>query len=134
MTQKYVLLSFNYQKGKPKVTVKLKYKEKSKYFSFLVDSGSDYTLISQSDAVTLGIDYKEINAPEIKIEIADLTTMHTKKVPLTLLIDTFELNIPVLIAKEPVERLLGRKGVFPKFDITFKERLEEIEFKYYQEV
>lgn len=100
-----------------------------RYFEFLIDSGSDYTIIPQSDAAILGVNYKELSTKEIEIHTANLTTMHGKEARMILTIGKFDLNIPVLIIKEEVERLLGRKGVFSEFEITFKERNNTVVFK-----
>lgn len=96
---------------------------------FLVDSGADYTLISASNAFLIGIDYKKINKPEMKIEVANLTFIKTKKVHLTMCIENQIFCIPVLVANQEVENLLGRKGFFDKFDILFQERLQQMIFK-----
>ena len=55
-----------------------------RYFEFLIDSGSDYTLISQSDALVLGIRYQDIRSSESTAELADLNIIHTKKINLEL--------------------------------------------------
>jgi len=103
-------------------------KNKSRYFRLLIDSGADYTLISKSDAAVLGLNYKNINTKEIKVEIANLAFIHTKKSHLTITIEDNSFKIPVLIAKEEVECLLGRKGIFDKFDILFREKEGQVIF------
>ncbi len=102
---------------------------RARYFEFLIDSGADFTLISKSDAYLLGIDYSELKTKEIKVEVANLAFIHAKKTNLHIEISEKIFTIPVLIAKEEVERLLGRKGVFENFDITFKEQEEHVLFK-----
>lgn len=82
---------------------------KAKYFEFLIDTGADYTLISHYDAQILGLTYKAIKQKEIKVEVANLTFIHTKKVSLILTIDNHDFKIPVLVAREKAEPLLGRK-------------------------
>lgn len=103
--------------------------KRQRYFEFLVDSGSDFTLISRSDGMFLGVDYTLLDGEEVEVQVANMTVLHTKKVKLMLEIcdETFE--IPVLVAKEEVERLLERKGVFDKFDITFREKDMEVVFE-----
>lgn len=101
---------------------------KARYFEFLIDSGADYTLISQYDAQLLGVEYKRIKQKEIQVEVANLAFIHTKKTMLILTIENENFPIPVLIARENVESLLGRKGLFNKFDILFKENQEEVIF------
>lgn len=49
--------AFPYVKGRPSITVQLGIPEgRSRYFELLIDSGADYTVISKSDAMILGID------------------------------------------------------------------------------
>ena len=121
---------FTYIGGWPKIMAKLSFGENTpRYFEFLIDSGSDYTLISQSDALVLGIHYEDIRGQESTAELADLNIIHTKKINLELKIDDITLNIPVLVAKEKVECLLGRKGVFDKFDILFQESKQQVILK-----
>ena len=112
------------------ITAKLrKPRGKARYFRFLIDSGADYTLISQKDAFLLGINYKKIRRKEIKVELANSSSVSAKKIELLLSIENLEFKIPVLIFKKEVDSLLGRKGVFDLFDITFKEREGFIVFK-----
>ena len=112
------------------LTAKLgKAKGPSRYFEFLIDSGSDYTIIPKSDAEILEVHYDQLESKEIKVEAANLTVMHGKEAKLKIEIMGEILTIPVLITKEEVDRLLGRKGVFTKFDITFKEKAGVVIFK-----
>lgn len=112
------------------MTAKLrKGRNKARYFEFLIDSGADYTLISQSDASLLGIDYSELKTQEIKVEVANLACIHAKKTKVTLTIGNHDFTISILIAKEEVERLLGRKDVFSEFKITFKENSNFVIFQ-----
>ncbi|MDH5597289.1 MAG: retroviral-like aspartic protease family protein [Candidatus Peregrinibacteria bacterium] len=102
--------------------------ERGRFFRLLVDSGADYTLISSSDALILGIEYKKISTREVKVEVANLAFIHTKKTRLVIEIEGVKLSIPVLVAKEEVECLLGRKGVFTYFDILFQEQRQQMIF------
>lgn len=112
------------------VTAKLRMqKGKARYFEFLIDTGADYTLISQYDAQLLGLKYKNIKQKEIKVEVANLAFIHTKKVSLILTIEDYDFNVPVLIAREEVESLLGRKGIFEHFNVLFQEYSEQVIFK-----
>lgn len=120
---------FPYIGGWPKIMAKLKKgKGVARYFEFLIDSGSDYTLISAIDALRLGIEYKSLKGIESTAELADGHPIHTKKVNLELWIEELHLVIPVLIAKENVEPLLGRKGIFDQFDILFQEVKQQVTF------
>lgn len=103
--------------------------EKFRYCEFLVDSGADYTMIPNSTALVLSLEYEKIDSEEIKVEVANLAFMHTKKTTLTLTLEGHDFEIPVLIAKEEAECLLGRKGIFENFDILFQENQQQIIFK-----
>ncbi|MEK7524679.1 MAG: retropepsin-like aspartic protease [Patescibacteria group bacterium] len=102
---------------------------KARYFELLIDTGADYTLISQYDAQLLGLKYKAIKQKEIKVEVANLTFIYTKKVSLLLTIEGHEFTIPVLIARDGVESLLGRKGLFEHFEVVFQEYNQQVIFK-----
>lgn len=103
--------------------------DKSRYFEFLIDSGADYTLISQSDALYLGLEYDEFESEETKVEAANLSFIHTKMALFILTIEGKNFRIPVLVAKEKVEPLLGRRGVFENFDVIFQENRQQVVFK-----
>ena len=102
---------------------------KGRYFELLVDSGADYTLISQYDAALIGVNYKKIRSKEQKIEMPNLTCIKAKKVSLELELRKCIVKIPVLVAEEEVECLLGRKGVFDYFDVFFEQRKGRVVFK-----
>jgi predicted aspartyl protease len=102
---------------------------KARYFEFLIDSGADYTLIANSHAYLLGLEYNKLKSKEIKVEVANLAFIHAKKAKLTLTIEDMVFTITVLVAKEEVECLLGRRGVFDNFDVIFMESERQVIFK-----
>ena len=104
-------------------------KTSARYFEFLIDSGSDYTLIPKSAATLIGIDYNHIPKQKTKVETANLQSINAKRTELHLDIRGEQLKIPVLVCEEEVECLLGRKGVFENFDITFQERAQQVIFR-----
>lgn len=110
------------------VTAKLNFNGVGRYFEFLVDSGSDYTLISKSDALILGVDLNHLKTSLIRVELANLEFLEAYKIKLKMTLFDQELIVPVLIADTEVECLLGRKGVFDQFDIVFKERQQKLFF------
>lgn len=112
------------------LTAKLgKTPEDAKYVEFLIDSGSDITIISKFDGELLGIDYVQIPSKEIAFEAANMTNMYGKETKLTINMQGNVFTIPVFITKEMSECLLGRAGVFSKFEVTFKERAGVVVFK-----
>lgn len=122
-------LKFPYIKGRPFILVKLgTANENLRYFRLLIDSGADYTLISEKDGQLFGLDYNDIYTKEIKIEMADSSFIHAKKKILLMNIEGVELKVTALITKENVECLMGRQGVFENFDILFKEVDQEVVF------
>lgn len=100
-----------------------------RYLEFLVDSGSDFSMISNTTAMVLGLEYEKLKTEEVKVELANMSYMHTKEAALTVTIEGNDLKIPVLIAREEADSLLGRKGVFEKFDITIQESQQQVIFK-----
>ncbi len=100
----------------------------ARYFEFLVDSGADYTLISKSNAVLLGIDVDNLKKNKTKVEIANLKFINVYKVFLTITIGSINLKIPIMIADGEVECLLGRKGIFDVFDVLFQEQRQKLVF------
>lgn len=123
-------LEFPYIKGRPMLTAKLgKNRDEARYLDFLIDSGSDYTIIPKSDGEILGINYEEIKGKEIRMEAANLTGIHGKETKMNIDIRGHNFTIPVVITEEEGDRLLGRIGVFNKFNIIFKEREGKVVFE-----
>ena len=100
----------------------------AKYFRFLVDSGADYTLISASEATLIGIDYQKIKSKIVRLEVANMNFIEAKKTFLDIIIYDVSIKIPVLITKEKIDGLLGRKGFFEHFDILFQECRQQMIF------
>ena len=121
--------AFPYVKGRPSITVRFRSTAgKARYFELLIDSGADYSIISKSDAIALGIDYNHIQCKEKRVEAANMSSIHVKDVRLSLSIDKLSLTVPVLISREYSEALLGRKGIFSRFDILFQENQNQVTF------
>lgn len=102
---------------------------KGRYFRFLIDSGADYTLIPKSKAILLGLNYKDLKTTEGTVEASNHTYIKTKTTHLHLTIDRITIKIPVLVCEEEIDCLLGRKGVFENFEITFREKQQEVVFR-----
>lgn len=102
--------------------------KKQRYFEFLIDSGADFSIIANSDAEYLGISYKDIKSEETNVEVANLTFIKTKKVTMKLTIENISLNIPVLVANQEVECLLGRECVFHSFDVLIQQLDKQVVF------
>ena len=123
-------LKLPYNTGRPSITAKLaKGNNPARFFELLIDTGADYSLISRSDAILLGINYNKIKADTIKVNMANLDQISARKTRVKITIGDHEFKIPILVAYEQVEPLLGRKGVFEHFEVIFKEAEQMVVFK-----
>lgn len=123
------VVEFAYEKARPKATVQLKVPgHRSLYFEMLIDSGADYSIISQYDASRLGIEYDRIENEEKETEMADHSTMKTKETNVLIIINNIEIHIPIHISKKHLEPIMGRRGVFDAFDILFQQRKNIVTF------
>jgi predicted aspartyl protease len=102
---------------------------KARYIGMLIDTGADFTLISRSYASLLGIKYNELKSETEKVEIANLETINARKTRINIEIDGENFDIPILIANGEVEALLGRKGVFDRYEVTFQEAEQQVILK-----
>lgn len=123
-------LELPYINGRPALMARLGVPgKKGRIFELLIDSGADRTLISKSDAMIFGLDYDKLVTEEEEIDAANDTKFLAKKVRLLITINDEEFMAPVFIAKNQVQPLLGRKGVFDRYEIIFREREEMVIFK-----
>ena len=102
------------------ITAKLSFNNVSRYFEFQIDTGADFSLISKYHALILGL--KLSNAEIVQMELADCSNINVWKSELKITIADSEFLIPIMITDAHVDPLMGRKGIFDKFDVTFKER------------
>jgi len=99
-----------------------------RYLEFLIDTGADYTFISYSHAILLGLDYHSIQSPEKDFDVANSTSIKAKKIYLTIKIGNKNILTPVFIANQPMENLLGRRGIFDHYEIVFQESKKQVIF------
>ena len=85
-----------------------------------IDSGADTTLIPFSTGEFLGLTYKESEVVKIG-GLIGTTKAIRKKVTVKIGEVEFILNVTWALT-ESVPALLGRKDVFDKFDVTFKQK------------
>ncbi len=128
MHQERSVFRFPYSKDRPILSAQLSRNKKTRYFNFLIDSGSHYTLLSSGDALTFGLDYNMFAVEERKVEIADNSDTLAKRTTFDLILEGMIFRIPVLFAKGHVDCLLGRNGVFDRFDIIFQQRKRQVFF------
>jgi len=128
LTFKYKLEQYGHSKIKrPWVPVTLYHKDKKQDVAMLLDSGADSTLIPLGLAKYLGLDLTgekdttqgvggniETIQSKVSIKIGRGSEIHK----LT--------NVPVIVADNDDWLILGRRGFFNKFNITFKENETKI--------
>lgn len=123
------LLKYAYRKGRPYITVRVKKPDSDyKYVKFLVDTGTDRTLISRSTGLLLGIDYDALGSKITSLEVANLSSLQVKEAQIVMDFDGEEIKVTVWVADQYLEDLLGRKGVFEHFDVLFQEADQQVTF------
>ena len=133
-----IVFSFPYKKEKlsngkevfrPTIPVEIGYKGQIMNFVAIVDSGSDVSFLTQWVADALGIEIKgkpsevgtingNVNVIE---ELVNVSIRHKN--------ESEHFILPVDIPVDKIhsdEIILGRKGFFDRFDITFKENSKRI--------
>lgn len=134
----YLPFAFPYKKERlpngtevfrPTIPIEMNYKGVSMKFVAIVDSGSDVSYIPQWAAESLGIVIKgkESNVTTVngKMKVIEdfvkITIRHEKD------IESFTIPVDIPVEKEHTDEIiLGRKGLFDRFDITFKENSRRI--------
>lgn len=132
--------SFPYKKEKlpngieifrPTIPVEISYKGRSLQFVAIVDSGSDMTYLPQWAAEALGIEPKgktiDVQTVGGKVKVIEDFVHVTIRHKITTERFIMPVNIP-LGKEHSDEIILGRKGLFDRFDITFKENSKRIVF------
>ena len=95
-----------------------------------LDTGSDVSLISKDFADLIGINYFEqteifgITGDEMEVDIGNVNIIVGKRS------EKYNFTIPTLITrKEDSQVIIGRKGFFDQFKITFIESEKKVTFK-----
>lgn len=106
----------------PAITAIFSGKNGNKISTLLViDSGADITLLSKSDAGSLGIDLEKGKEISVRGIYPKLVSAFLHQVEIK--IGNFEFEIPVLFStSNETPRILGREGIFEKFFILFDEK------------
>lgn len=115
---------FPYQEDRPSITFQLKFGDRWKYFSALIDSGADFSIFPMYAAIALGINIKKLK--KIQAEAADGDFFDIYKTTLEAKINNIFFQLPIGFSEKPnVNPLIGREGFFDTFKITFdhKKRL-----------
>ena len=92
---------------------------------FLLDSGADFTMVPRSAAELLGVDLSAVRKTTARgIEGSGVPAQLAE---ITLRIGDVELTVPCLFSSnENTPYLLGRMGLFSRFNITFDNRRKKI--------
>lgn len=98
--------------------------------SLWVDSGADFTLISGTIAKQMDLEVSGETSPVGGIGQDYLVRGSICEVILARGAEAYQFTIPVHVAEnfEPRYPLLGRVGVFDRFDVVFRQRNGRVEF------
>ena len=112
---------FPYFEDRPHIPVTLEKNGKRARFIPLLDSGADYSVFSQADAMRLGLDWSD--GREINFSNADGTFFTAKVFELVVDIEGFKFPARIcFVADSPTSiPLLGRLDIFQHFSIMIDE-------------
>jgi hypothetical protein len=114
---------------RPTIPIEISYQGKSMAFVAIIDSGSDISYIPKwvSDALGIKIkgktDFVDTINGKIKVveDFVNVAIRHGKDV------ERFVLPVDIPVDEEHTDEIIiGRKGFFDRFDITFKENSRRI--------
>ena len=92
---------------------------------FVLDSGADFTLVPRSAAELLGVDLS--GARKMTARGIEGSGVSAQLAEITLRIGDVEFGVPCLFSSnENTPYLLGRMGLFSRFNITFDNRRRKI--------
>lgn len=122
-------ITFPDTKSRPVADIQLDYLGSKQNILCIIDSGADFSFLPKSIGETLGIDFSEddsiSNSPEgIDGKIKAKCFEH----PIQIHIGKFSFSIRIFWVEGSVTPLLGREGIFDKFDVLFQERLRRVVF------
>ncbi len=134
MSKRY---SFGYRKERARIekeiyrpiaSVYIKGSEENWYLFYpYVDSGADISLFTRTDCELLGYNLESGEERLIGGVMGGLMKVYIHEIPMR--IGDFELSTKVGFAdREEVPRLLGRKSVFPEFQVCFDEKKLMVHF------
>lgn len=125
----FTSIKFPYIKGKPSLTARVETPHGSgRFIRFLIDSGADYSVISKIDAMSIGINVDTLRGEGTEVEYANRESIKGEKVQLSITLGDEKIDALFIVAYESGEALLGRKGIFDKFDVLFQEKDQMVTF------
>ena len=99
-----------------------------KVMGFLLDTGSDFTTMPFAMAEELGVDIE--SAPEITVTGIKGEGVKARLAEVSVRIGEVEVQLPCLYCmKDNTPYLLGRMGLFQRFNIAFDNRRKRIVFE-----
>ncbi len=122
---------FPYFEDRPHLPIALEFKGKRARFLPLLDSGADYSVFYESDAIRLGLNWEE--GENTTFCNADGSFFEAKKFNLTIEIEGISFKADICFAKNTKSAmpLLGRRGIFEKLFITICEKEKYVEVRKY---
>ena len=112
----------------PKIVLPVKTSGGYKDFRFLLDTGADFTMLPFTMADELGVDIE--NAPEVTVTGIKREEVRARLAEVTVRIGEVEVELSCLYCmKEDMPYLLGRMGLFQRFNIAFDNRRKRIVFE-----
>ena len=112
----------------PRISISVETLYGWKSLQFVVDSGSDVTLVSREIADLVGLDFK--NAPMLISGGIGGNGLRTYRGSMRIRIGSAEVEIPTLFSSQnTTPSLLGRAGVFDFFNLTFDNLKKAIIFQ-----
>lgn len=120
-----------YQNDRPAVTLQLKTRDNRwKFFTALVDSGADFSILSAFAAIVLGINVEKL--PKTTAESADGDLFEIYKTTVSAKVEGKEFKLPVGFSKKNVTPIMGRAGFFEQFKVEFDERDGKLKLSNYE--
>ena len=111
----------------PKVTISVLTKSGYRFFSFILDSGTDCTMLPRYEAEHIGIDLSLCpKSHSIGIEGQGING-YVAKITIKIGQDSFPIRC-IFSEKDTTPYLLGKMDIFDKYNITFDNENEKIIF------
>ena len=109
----------------PTIALPVKTTDGHRLLDFLIDSGASFTVLPRSQAEVLGVDLS--GARKMTARGIEGSGVSAQLAEITLRIGDVDLAVPCLFSSnENTPYLLGRMGLFSRFNITFDNRRKKI--------
>ncbi len=124
-----MLCKFPYFEDRPHIPIVIEYKSKRARFLPLLDTGADFSIFNKSDAMRLGLEWKD--GVSTKLCNADGSCFNVKSFELMVEIEGYKFKATICFTdnKKSSMPLLGRSEIFEKFKITILEKEKTVELE-----